>query len=221
MSEVDYRLYLVTSGSGPRVAEVAAAAARGGAGVVQVRAKGLSAPDLLGLVHEVADAVAAAHPSTRVVVDDAVEVALEAMRRGWHVHGVHLGQDDMTPERAREILGPDALIGWTTGTAALVAEAELRAGVLDYIGCGPFRPTPTKDSGRTPLGIEGYPALVAATRLPMVAIGDVTPGDVPALARTGVAGVAMVRALMGADDPESVTRDVLAAWTFGRENPNG
>ena len=87
---------------------------------------------------------------------------------------------------------------------------------LDYLGAGPFRRTPTKDSGREPLGVEGYPALVRATMLPIVAIGDVTPADVPALTRTGIAGVALVRELMDADDPERAAREIVSALESGR-----
>ena len=85
-------------------------------------------------------------------------------------------------------------------------------GVLDYLGAGPFRPTPTKKSGRSPLGVDGYPPLVAATELPVVAIGDVTPDDVADLSATGIAGCAMVRSLMNADDPTAESARALAAW---------
>ena len=111
------------------------------------------------------------------------------------------------------MLGPDALIGLTTGTLPLVEAAEKfhrsHPGVIDYIGAGPFRPTPTKDSGRTPIGVDGYRPLVAATSLPIVAIGDVTPDDVAALSATGIAGCAMVRALMRADNPGELARRAL------------
>lgn len=213
---LDLRAYLVTSGTGPRVAEVAAAAARGGAGVVQVRAKDLDGRALLDLVTAVAQAVAAASPTTRVLVDDRADVAWAARRRGAPVHGVHLGQDDLPPDDARALLGPDAVIGLTTGTLDLVRAADRYADVIDYVGAGPFRLTPTKDSGRPPLGVEGYPPLVAASRVPVVAIGDVTPDDVPALAGTGVAGVAMVRAVMGAADPQAVVHGCVEAWESAR-----
>ena len=128
------------------------------------------------------------------------------------VHGVHLGQDDLPVAAARALLGPDAVIGLTTGTLDLVRAAAAVAEHVDYLGAGPFRLTPTKDSGRPPLGCAGYLPLVAATTLPVLAIGDVTPSDVPALAATGVAGVALVRAVMTARDPAAVVRAVLAGF---------
>ncbi len=191
---MDYRCYLVTAGNGRHTVKTAAAAARAGAGVVQVRAKDLSAHDLLDLVMAVAESVAAASPVTRVLVNDRADIAYAACRAGAAVHGVHLGQEDLPVRAARDLLGPAALIGLSTGTIDLVRRAQSVADVVDYLGAGPFRPTPTKNSGRPALGVGGYPALVAQTSLPVVAIGDVTPDDVPALSQTGIAGVALLRA---------------------------
>lgn len=209
---LDLRCYLVTSGSSRRTVEVAASAAAAGAGVVQVRAKDLSTAALLDLVLAVAGAVERARPATRVLVDDRCDVALAAMNAGAHVHGVHLGAEDLPVRAARRMLGPEAVIGLTTGTLALVEQANEVAEVIDYVGAGPFRPTPTKDSGRRPLGVEGYRPLVAASRVPVVAIGDVRPDDARALAATSLAGVALVRALMEAADPAREVARVLAAF---------
>lgn len=216
--EPDWRVHVVTSGSGPATVSAAAAAAEAGAGMIQVRAKELLAGDLLALVITVADAVAAVAPRTRVLVNDRADVAHAARRRGARVDGVHLGQADLPVAEAREILGPDAVVGLTAGTLDLVREAESRFGPgrPDYLGSGPFRPTPTKDVGRPPIGLEGYPDRVAATTLPVLAIGDVTLADVPALAATGVAGVALVREVMGAADPGGVTAACLESWVRHR-----
>lgn len=211
--ELDLRCYVITSGVGPAVVASATAAAAGGAGVIQVREKTLSDRELLGFTLAVARAVHAANPRTKVVLDDRADVVYAARRRGpGLVHGVHLGQDDLPVDVARAMLGPEAIIGLTTGTLALVRAANEVAQWIDYIGAGPFRPTPTKDSGRPPLGIDGYRPLVATATMPVVAIGDVTPADVPALAGTGVSGVALVRAVMGAPDPAAVVRQVLAGF---------
>ena len=204
--------YLVTSGSSRRTAEVAAAAARAGAGIVQVRAKDLSAAGLLELTLAGAGAVERANTATRVVVNDRCDIAFAAMRVGAHVHGVHLGQEDLPVADARALLGPRAVIGLTTGTLELVRGAQAVAGLIDYVGAGPFRPTPTKDSGRPALGVEGYRPLVGATNLPVVAIGDVRPEDARALAGTGVAGVALVRGIMDAPDPTAAVREVLRGF---------
>ena len=213
---LDLRCYLVTSGTGRRTVETAAAAAAGGAGMIQVRDKQASTAELLELTCAVAAAVHRARPCARVVVDDRADVAFAARRLGAEVHGVHLGQDDLPVASARAMLGPEAIIGLTTGTRETVRRAEELRGLLDYVGAGPFRPTPTKDSGRTPLGVDGYRSLVAETGVPVVAIGGITAQDVPSLARTGIAGVALVRELMDADDPERAAREIVSALESGR-----
>lgn len=213
---LDLRCYLVTSGTGRRTVETAAAAAAGGAGMIQLRDKQASTAELLELTCAVAAAVHRARPTARVVVDDRADVAFAARRLGAEVHGVHLGQDDLPVASARAMLGPEAIIGLTTGTLETVRRAEELRGLLDYVGAGPFRPTPTKDSGRTPLGVDGYRDLVAATGLPLVAIGGITAQDVPSLARTGIAGVALVREIMDADDPERAAREIVSALESGR-----
>lgn len=208
---LDLRCYLVTGPGDP--VRVAAAAARGGAGVVQVRSKPIAPRDLLALATEVARAVARANPATKVLIDDRVDIAAALMHRGEHIHGVHLGQEDLPVRDARAILGPQAIIGLTTGTLPLVHAANEVAEAIDYIGAGPYRPTPTKDSGRPPLGVAGYAPLVQAARVPVVAIGDVTAPDAPVLAATGVAGVALSRGLMRAADPEATARGIVRAFS--------
>ncbi|WP_293818465.1 thiamine phosphate synthase [uncultured Corynebacterium sp.] len=211
-ANLDLRCYLVTGAPYEKVVDVAAAAAAGGAGVVQVRSKPISVRDLTALAIEVAAAVQKANPATRVLIDDRVDVAAALMPE-HNIHGVHIGQDDLDPRLARQVLGKDAIIGLTTGTLPLVQQANEYANVIDYIGAGPFRPTPTKDSGREPLGLEGYPALVEASRVPVVAIGDVRAEDAADLAATGVAGVAIVREFMNSADPRATARQVLTGFS--------
>lgn len=212
---LDLRCYLVTGtgadGSIASVPAIAARAAAGGAGIIQVRSKPISVRDLTALAIDVAAAVHEANPATRVVIDDRVDVAA-ALMPDHHIHGVHIGQDDLDPRLTRQVLGPDAIIGLTTGTLELVRAANEYADVIDYIGAGPFRPTPTKSSGRTPLGLDGYPPLVAASAVPVVAIGDVQQDDAAALAATGVEGVAIVRAFMNSADPAALAAAVVRSF---------
>lgn len=212
--ELDLRCYFVT-GQGPDVVERARAAAAGGAGVIQVRSKPISARDLYALSRDVAQAVHEANPNTQVLIDDRVDVALALRDHG--VAGVHVGQDDLDVRVVRDLLGPDAIIGLTTGTMDLVQAANEHKDVIDYIGCGPFRDTPTKDSGRTPLGLDGYPALVETSEVPLVAIGDVTADDAYDLARQGVDGLAIVRGIMHADDPKGYCERVISEFERGRQ----
>jgi thiamine-phosphate pyrophosphorylase len=211
---IDLRCYLVTgTGSPEHVVDVARGAVAGGSRIVQVRSKPISARDLYALTEQVALAVG---DRAHVLVDDRVDVALALRHRGLPVHGVHVGQDDLNVRDVRALLGEDAVIGLTTGTRPLVEAANGYADVLDYVGAGPFRPTPTKDSGREPLGVAGYRELVELSEVPVVAIGDVTADDATELAGTGVAGLAVVRGLMGADDPAAYARRLITDFEQGR-----
>lgn len=213
---LDLRCYFVT-GKGPDVVERARAAALGGAGVIQVRSKPICARELYQLSLAVVEAVRHVNPQTQVLIDDRVDVALALKENG--IAGVHVGQDDLDVRAVRDLLGPDAIIGLTTGTRELVQAANdlvrEQPGVIDYIGCGPFRATPTKDSGRPPIGLAGYPGLVIESDLPIVAIGDVTADDAFDLARQGVDGLAIVRGIMHADDPRAYTERVIAEFDRG------
>ncbi|SQG63486.1 thiamine-phosphate pyrophosphorylase [Corynebacterium renale] len=217
MHDLDLRCYFVTGrlpdtgGEFEQIARVAAQAAAGGAGVVQVRSKPITVRELTDLAIRVAAAVHEANPGTMVLIDDRVDIAAALMGE-HHIHGVHIGQDDLRPDLARKVLGPEAIIGLTTGTLDLVRGAAEFADCLDYVGAGPFRPTPTKDSGRPPIGLEGYPELVAASPVPVVAIGDVHAADAADLARTGVAGVAIVREFMHSPDPQEMARNIVACF---------
>lgn len=210
----DLRCYLVTgTGSHEHVVDVARRAVAGGSRIVQVRSKPISARDLYALTREVALAVG---DTAHVLVDDRIDVALALRHRGLPVHGVHVGQDDLDVREVRTLLGEDALIGLTTGTRPLVEAANAVSDVIDYVGAGPFRPTPTKDSGRAPLGVEGYRELVELSAVPVVAIGDVTADDAEALAGTGVAGLAVVRGLMEAADPGAYARRLISSFGEAR-----
>lgn len=214
---LDFRCYFVTgSGSHDEIVARAVAAARGGAGIIQVRSKPITEADLYRLAADVSVAVTQVNPNCAVLVDDVVELVAKLKTDGYPIAGVHVGQDDMNVAKVREILGPGAVIGLTTGTVELARAANAYAEELDYIGCGPFRATPTKDSGRSPLGISGYPRIVAASAVPVVAIGDVTIDDAQDLAATGVAGVAIVRGIMHAANPEKYVAGVVKNVTAGQ-----
>lgn len=215
-AQLDLRCYVVTgNGSQDDIVATAAQAAAGGAGVIQVRSKPIEAGQLLKLAVKVSLAVAEANPATKILIDDRVDIAAILMRRGLPVHGVHVGQSDIPVTDVRELLGPDAIIGLTTGTAELIQQANEYADIIDYVGAGPFRPTPTKDSGRDPIGLDGYPRLVELSQLPIVAIGDVQPADVTALASTGIAGVAMVRAFIEAPSATELAQQIIADFSAG------
>lgn len=128
--------------------------------------------------------------------------------------GVHLGKNDMPVAEARRMLGPDIVIGGTANTFDDV-KALAEAGA-DYIGCGPFRFTTTKQRLSPVLGLEGYRDIVRRMRasgisLPIVAIGGITFDDIGPIMRTGVTGIALSGSVLRADDPVTEMRRVVEA----------
>ncbi len=142
-----------------------------------------------------------------LVIDDNVEVVKEL-----RVHGVHLGKDDMPPMKAREYLGPHAIIGVTANTAEDIL--SFKGMDVDYVGLGPFRFTTTKKKLAPTLGLEGYRNIVTevnaqGNKLPIVAIGGITNDDLEAIMATGVQGVAMSGSIINADDPAEYTKTAI------------
>ena len=143
------------------------------------------------------------------LIDDRVELV-----RKLKADGVHLGKNDMPIAEARKILGKDFLIGGTANTFDDV-RAHYEAGA-DYIGCGPFRYTTTKQKLSPILGLEGYKEIIRKMQeekichLPVVAIGGITFADIPAIMQTGVTGIALSGTVLRADNPVEEMRKILA-----------
>ena len=144
-----------------------------------------------------------------LVIDDNVELVNEL-----RVHGVHLGKNDMDPRKAREILGPHAIIGVTANTADDIL--SFRGIDVDYVGVGPFRHTTTKKNLAPVIGLDGYKDIVAkvtaaGNKLPLVAIGGITLEDVTEIMATGVQGIAVSGSIINATDPVRYTTQLLNA----------
>jgi thiamine-phosphate pyrophosphorylase len=190
------RLYLVSGAApgGRPLADVLPAALRGGVDVFQLRAKDATDEEILGAARVAAAACAAA--GALFILNDRPDLVAAA-----GADGAHVGQDDVTVARARELVGPDALLGLSTHSPAQVDAA---AGV-DYIGVGPVHATPTKP-GRPAVGLDLVAYAAAHARVPWFAIGGVAPDTIaPALA-AGARRVAVVRAIAEAADPEAAAR---------------
>jgi thiamine-phosphate pyrophosphorylase len=113
--------------------------------------------------------------------------------------GVHLGQEDLPVADARGLLGPDALIGFSTHNVEQ-ADAAANAGVADYIGFGPIFPTRTKDTPDPVQGLDGLRAVRGRVALPIVAIGGITVATAPAVIAAGADAVAVISDLVRARD---------------------
>ncbi len=127
------------------------------------------------------------------LVNDRVDIAFAA-----GADGVHLGQDDLPIEEARRILGPDAVIGVSAGSAAEAADAQRRG--ADYIGLGPICATSTKPDAGPVCGIEGIRAVRAAVDIPIVAIGGITLDMAGEVIAAGADAVVAIAAVVGSPD---------------------
>lgn len=192
------KLYAVTDNAwlGERtLAECVAAALAGGATFVQLRDKHASADELRAEAAELLALCRAA--GVPFVVNDDVECALAV-----GADGVHVGQDDMACERARALLGPDAIVGVSTQTVEQARAAE--AAGADYLGVGGVAGTATKPEAGV-LTPDEFRAIAAAVDIPIVAIGGVNAETMPLLADLDVDGAAVVSAIFATDDIEAAT----------------
>ena len=201
----DRRLYLCTPDR-PDLGDFLRACIAGGVDVVQLRDKVLDARPILERA-AVAQAVCAAE-GVPFVLNDRPDLALEL-----GADGVHVGQDDAPPALARRILGPDAIVGYSTH-----APAELDAAAtepVDYVSTGPVNETPTK-AGRPGTGIGYLTYAASTTPHPFFVTGGVTPTTLPAMLEAGARRFVVVRDLTEADDPEAnaraLRRLIDAAW---------
>lgn len=170
----------------------AQAAVRGGATMVQVRLKDADARTLV----EVARALVSALP-VPVIVNDRVDVALAA-----GAAGVHVGADDLPVAAVRRLAPPAFIVGASVGCDAEVAGSR----GADYVGIGPVYGTTSKVDAGQAIGVPEFVRLARACALPAVAIGGITPERVAPLIAAGASGVAVIRAVFSAADPERAAR---------------
>ncbi|MBS7312552.1 MAG: thiamine phosphate synthase [Bacteroidales bacterium] len=180
-------------------------ALEGGCKWIQLRMKDASAEEVLVNAEEALHLCR--QYGAKFILDDHVELVERA-----GADGVHLGKNDMPVDEARKILGNGKIIGGTANTIEDIVRLHKQG--ADYIGCGPFRFTTTKKKLSPVLGLEGYKSIVQNMRdkgidLPIVAIGGITVADIPAIMATGVTGIALSGAILGAADPVAMTENIL------------
>lgn len=180
-------------------------ALEGGCRWIQLRMKDAPDEEIIACAEEVLP-LCRRH-GAKFLLDDHVELV-----RQLGADGVHLGKNDMPVDEARKILGPDIIIGGTANTIEDIIRLHKQG--ADYIGCGPFRFTTTKKNLSPILGLDGYKSIVLKMKelgidLPIVAIGGITVEDIPAVMGTGVSGIALSGAILGAPDPVEMTARII------------
>lgn len=202
MNREALRLYLVTNryqDSVESFLEKVETACRSGVTIVQLREKNLTTNQYYQLakqVKEITDAY-----QVPLIIDDRLDVCLAV-----DAAGLHIGDDELPVSVARQVLGPEKILGVTAKTVTRALEAE--EGGADYLGTGAIFPTTTKENAPITL-ISTLKTICQRVAIPVVAIGGLTSENIEQLIGTGIAGVAVVRDLMQAEDIEAKTQAFL------------
>ena len=195
----DARLYFVADRDG--MARALEGALAGGADLFQLRDKTASDDELLAAAESARERCHAA--GALFVLNDRPDLAAAC-----GADGVHVGQDDMPVDRARKLVGADAIVGLSTHSMQQ-AQAGSRSGA-DYIAVGPVHATPTKE-GRPAIGVGPVRYAASHVSVPWFAIGGIDPGTVGAVVKAGARRIVVVRAIADAQDPEATARALRTA----------
>ena len=201
---LDFDLYVVTDRqltSGRSLRWVVEAALQGGARAFQLREKDLPPRELYPLALEMRQLTQTY--GARLLINDRVDVALAV-----NADGVHLTTTSLPASIARRVLGPAPLIGVSTHTLA-EAQAAVEEGA-DFLVFGPVFFTPSKAPYGQPVGLDALRAVRAAVKLPMLAIGGVKKANIDQVVAAGADGIAVISAIIGADDPTAASQELLA-----------
>ena len=202
MNREALRLYLVTNryqDSVESFLEKVETACRSGVTIVQLREKNLTTNQYYQLAKEVKEITDAYQ--VPLIIDDRLDVCLAV-----DAAGLHIGDDELPVPVARQVLRPEKILGVTAKTVKRALEAE--EGGADYLGTGAIFPTTTKENAPITL-ISTLKTICQTVAIPVVAIGGLTSENIDQLATTGIAGVAVVRDLMQAEDIEAKTQAFL------------
>ena len=199
---IDFRLYFVTDRrqtAGRPLPDVVHAALDGGVRAVQLREKDLEGGELYRLAGRLRDLTA--HYAARLLINDRLDVALAV-----GADGVHLGQTSLPVSTARQLLGPDKLIGVSTHSPDEITAAQ----GADFVVFGPVYFTPSKADYGQPQGLARLRQAVRHSPAPVFAIGGIQADRIAAVRSVGAHGVALISALSAAAEPSRAARELLA-----------
>src|SRR3954452_10698392 len=200
--ELNLGLYLVSDerlSRGRPTAEIVRAAIRGGGDAVQLRGKDLPMREQVAIGRVLRDITREA--GILFIVNDRADLAV-----ALDADGVHVGQDDLPAELVRQVVGPERIVGVS---AATIPEAiAARDAGADYLGVGAIYSTATKSDAGAPTGPDLIRVIGAAVALPIVGIGGINRDNAAEVIASGAVGVAVVSAIVAADDPEAAARDL-------------
>jgi thiamine-phosphate pyrophosphorylase len=204
MKTIDWRLCLVADAdaAGHRdIVSIVREASEAGATVIQLRGKKLETRRFLDVAIHVSDVLS--RLEIPLLINDRIDIALSC-----EADGVHLGQEDLPLPYARKILGKKKIIGISVNTVEEAEAAE--SGGADYIGVGPLFYTASKDEVRTILGPNGLLSIRQKVKIPILAIGGITPDRAKEALSSGADGIAVISAIMRAENIRDATKNLLS-----------
>lgn len=199
---VDYSIYLVTDRNlarGRSTLDIVKAAIQGGVTCVQLREKMLSIREFIDEAMSIRSLLA--RHNIPLIINDRLDVALAV-----GADGVHLGQKDMPCALARQLVPEHMIIGISVESVDDAINAQKEG--ADYLGVSPIYPTPTKTDTAQALGLDGLRSIRSKVDLPLVGIGGLNADNAGSVIDHGADGVAVVSAIVGADDPEKAARNL-------------
>ncbi len=203
---IDWSLYVITDAKlsrGRSHQEIIRAAVAGGATVVQYREKEGTTRRMMEEARALRDL--ARQAGVPFIVNDRVDIALAV-----DADGVHVGQDDMPAPLARKLMGPGKIVGVSVDNVEQAIQAERD-------GAGPIFATPTKPDAAPPIGLDGLAEICRRISIPVVAIGGINEENAAAVIEAGADGVAVVSAVVAAEDVEAAARRLRQAVEEARQ----
>jgi thiamine-phosphate pyrophosphorylase len=205
---LDLSLYLVTDrrlSLGRDMAWIVKEAAKGGVTMVQLREKDCSTRDFIDLALQLKQILKPFN--VPLIINDRLDIALAA-----DADGLHIGQNDMPYEMARQLLGSGKIIGLSVENIEQVHEANKLD--VDYIGISPVFSTATKTDTSNPFGLEGIRQVMALSKHPAVAIGGIHCGNAGEIMAAGANGIAVVSEICSANNPHQAVLALLNSMKY-------
>lgn len=199
---VDFKLYLITDRKVTKMPlpEAVRLALKGGVRAVQLREKDLPVRELLALAQELRTITR--EFGAKLFINDRVDVAVAT-----DADGIHLGGQSMPPPAVRRIVGRKMLIGASTHSVEEAREAK--RGGADFITVGPIFSTPSKEKSVTPVGVEAIRAIKDHVRISVFGLGGIKSENIFQVMQAGADGVAMISAILSADDIQKAAEDIM------------
>jgi thiamine-phosphate diphosphorylase len=192
-----WRLYIITDESlskGRTHQEIALAAIKAGASVIQLRDKNAAG----GRLYQVATDIRKITRELNVsfIINDRIDIALAV-----DADGVHVGQEDLPAQETRELIGPERILGISAGNLKEAIEAQKQG--ADYLGVGPvFEARTTKADAGAPRGVDLIKQVSHHCRIPIIAIGGINLANIDKVIEAGATGAAVISAIVGTGDIE-------------------